>query len=211
LQGIPDPNSYRVASGKATLTTISHAEIAKVLGLRRNAVKLRELYQRTNRRIDGKNNCVVAVELLLAAEYDRIGAEFESEAYESIITVFWHAYSKVRDAVEIIGTPEGISRIMKKKGMTRLADELTDRPSLHRFLYRSTRGLVRTALDQQALNRVQHDRSEVIDLEVLARRLSEGIGRPLLTLQLREASPSQLSPANLNAPIEHSSTVKSAA
>jgi hypothetical protein len=61
---------------------------------------------------------------------------------------------------------------------------LTGRPNIHQYLYRSSTGAVRTALDHRMLSRVDHDPTALIDLEAMAWRVCEVLGRPLLTLRL---------------------------
>lgn len=188
LQGVSDPNSYRISCGKATLTRVTVDEIAKILGVRRNSTKLRQALEDARRRIDGNHNCVVAVELLLATEHRRIGAAFEMKTYSSVGTVFWHAYAKLDNALALAGDPSSIARVTKNTAHKwSLADQLTGHPSVHRYLYRARSGLARTALDRQALSRTDFDPMAVIDLELLARRVTVALSRPLLTLELNKS------------------------
>jgi hypothetical protein len=132
---------------------------------------------------------VHAAHLLLKAEHERIGTPFELVSYTSVATVFWHAYAKLDGTIDFIGDPAKIARMVKNAAAkSRLADQLTGRPSVHRYIYRGPSGLARTALDRQALSKVNFDPMAVIDLELVARRVSAELGRPLLTLRLRSAS-----------------------
>jgi hypothetical protein len=150
---------------------------------------LRELFDNVRGGIDGPHNCVHAVNLLLRAEHERIGAPFEHESAQSVATVFWHAYAKLNDAIEFIGEPAKIGRMLRNTASrSRLADQLTGRPGVHRYIYRGPSGLARTALDRNALSKANFDPMRVIDLELIARRVSEELGRPLLTLRLKPTS-----------------------
>jgi hypothetical protein len=195
LQQTSESNSYGISAGTATVTSVTIDEIAKTLGLRRNSRKLRELFDDVRGGIAGQHTCVHAVHLLLKAEYERIGATFDAEAVSSVLTVFWHAYAKIDRAVEVLGDKTRIDRLLNDAGArNRLADRLTNRPSVHRYLYRGSTGLVRTALDRCALCRTNFDPMAVIDLEAIARRVHEELGRPLLTLILRD--PKSRNPSN---------------
>jgi hypothetical protein len=187
LKQSSEQNSYRVSDGEAVVATVSLQEIAKLLGLRRNSRKLRELFDNVRGGIDGPHTCVHAVHLLLKAEFERIGAEFNAGAVGSVLTVFWHAYSKVDGAIDIVGDAAQIERVTKDlRAKTRLADRLTARSSVHRYLYRAQSGLVRTALDRQSLCRTSFDPTAVIDLEAIARRVHQHLARPLVKLTLRQ-------------------------
>ena len=185
MERASEQNYYRISGGRANVTSVSTGEIAKILGVRPNSHQLRELFEGVRGGIEGPHDCVHAVHLLLKAEYRRIGASFDAEAVNSVLTVFWHAYAKIDCALEVIGDAKKIGRLLKDaKARLRLADRLTDRPSVHRYLYRSSSGLIRTALDRRALGRRNGDPTGIIDLESIARRVQDHLGRPLLTLSL---------------------------
>jgi hypothetical protein len=194
---VSDRNSFRISKGKATLTIVDVAEIARVLGVRVNSVELRNRFEKAWKRMEDEHNCVIPAHLLFLAEHERIGAEFGHESAQMVATIFWHVYAKVNGAIEVLGSPEGIEKMWKHTGCRCvLASQLTGHPSVHRYVYRTADGAIRTALDEQALHEVEHDASAVIDLERIARRLFEVMQRPLITLQLREKG----SAANLNSP-----------
>lgn len=182
--------SYRVSCGYATVTPATLDEIAGVLRLRRNSRKLRELFDNVRGGIDGPHTCVHAAHLLLKAEHDRIAAPFDLVASTSVATVFWHAYANLDGAIEFIGEPRKVAGILKSaRSRARLANQLTGNPGVHRFLYRASSGLMRTALDRQALVRTDFDPVSVIDLEQIARRILDRLGRPLLKLRMNPARP----------------------
>lgn len=73
----------------------------------------------------------------LLQEHDRIGVEFGVTAYESVATVFWHAITRNQGAVALYGPAELRTKILcQRPARSRLADELTGRPSIHRYIYR---------------------------------------------------------------------------
>ena len=187
--------SYRVSCGYATVTPVTLGEIANVLGLRQNSRKLRELFDNVRGGIKDEHTCVHAAHLLLKAEHERIDAPFELESYTSVATVFWHAYAKLDGAIEFMGDPAKVARLLRNEGSRcRLADQLTGRPKVHRYLYRGESGLILTALDRQALSKVNFDPMAVIDLELVARRVHAELGRPLLKLRLKSAAPAANDP-----------------
>lgn len=141
----------------------------------------------------GPHTCVHLVHLLLKAEYDRLAISFDADAVGSVVTVFWHAYAKIENAIEVIGDEKRIGKLFNVSGgRRRLADRLTDYPGVHRYLYRTSTGGVRTALDRDALCRTSFDPMAVIDLEAIARRVHGQLRRPLLILRLADAKPKDL-------------------
>lgn len=194
-----DRNSFRISKGRATLTLVDLTEVARVLGLRRNSAELRRRFEETWKRMDDEHSCVLPAYLLFVAEHQRIGAEFGHESAQLVATIFWHAYAKVPNAVEILGSPETVQKMWRYTGCRCvLASQLTGHPSVHRYVYRSANGSVSMALDDDALRELNCDPSQVIDLEAIARRLCDVLKRPLISLQLREKTGA----ANANAPIQ---------
>ena len=190
MSGSNNDYSYRISCGYATVTPVTLGEIASVVGLRRNSPKLRELFDDVREGINGLHTCVHAAHLLLKAEHERIGAPFELVSYTSVATVFWHAYANLDGAIEFIGEPKKVARMLKNAGSrSRLASQLTGNPGVHRFLYRASSGLMGAALDRHALVGTDFDPVSVIDLEQIARRVMGQLGRPLLTLRLKPARP----------------------
>ncbi len=180
---------FRVRSGTATISSASRDDLAKILGTRRNAVALRRGLKIVNRQKDRTFDCVAAVELLLLQEYDRIGAEFCETAHESVATVFWHAITRNQKALALGGPPERCAQILQKRGArTRLADELTGRPSIHRYMYRASNGNVATALDPSVLKQKGIAAENVINLEAVAEKLVQRIDRPIVSLTLKSKS-----------------------
>jgi hypothetical protein len=194
---VPDPNSFRISKGKATLTTVNLAEIARILGVRRNSPELRRRFEKAYKRMEGEHSCVLPAYLFFVAEHERIRAEFREDSAKLVATIFWHAYAKVDGTVEVLGSPEQIERMWRYTGChCVLASQLTGNPSRHRFAYLSADGSIRTASDQAALDKIEHNPAAVIDLEAIARRVSAVVQRPLITLRLRERSRAD----NVNAP-----------
>ena len=179
-------SSFKVRSGTATITSTSRCDIAKILGVRRNAAAIRRGLEIINRPNDQELNCVVAVTLLLLQEYDRIGMDFGVEAYESVATVFWHAIARNQGAIALDGPTERCEQILQRRpARSRLADELTGRPSIHRYMYRANNGKVATALDASVLQQKRVVANDIIDLEAIAEQLIQRMGRPIINLMLK--------------------------
>ena len=186
-------SSFKVRSGTATITSASRCDIAKILGVRRNAAAIRRGLEIINRPNDQELNCVVAVTLLLLQEYDRIGMDFGVEAYESVATVFWHAIARNQHAIArnqgaiaLDGPTERCEQILQRRpARSRLADELTGRPSIHRYMYRANNGKVATALDASVLQQKRVVANDIIDLEAIAEQLIQRMGRPIINLMLK--------------------------
>ena len=182
-------SSYRVSCGRATITEVNRKELASLLGLRVNSRRLSELFYDVRGTSTGKYDCVHAVHLLLKDECKRSDIPFEEKGVLSVATVFWHAYAKLDAALEVFGDESSRSKLLKSPGARlRLADQLTGRPSIHKYVYRGASGSLRTALDEQELERIGVDRQSAIDLEELAFRVLRHLKRPLLILALRGSS-----------------------
>lgn len=179
-------DSFRVRNGVGCIAEASRGDIAKILGLRLNSVALRRGLKILDREKDQRFTCVGAVELLLRQAFARIGLfEFEGWAHESIATVFWHAISRNQGSLALIGSAERTAQILQKRlARFKLADELTGRPSIHRFIYRASNGNAASALDRYVLKQNGVSANDVIDLEEIAELLVERIGRPILSLEL---------------------------
>ena len=186
MRSVSNPDTYRTRLGAATLTSVSSVEIAKLLGRYWNSKKLQEVFKRERVQLQQDHNCVTAATLLLMAEHVRIGAAFETKAYESVATVFRHAYAEINHVIEIVGDPAKIAQITKdEKRRVRLAEQLTGRPGGHQYIYLTGSKRTGTALSEDELSRADCGPTKVIDLKMVARRLCKTLARPLLTLYLK--------------------------